>query len=92
MVLAITKSWQLEFEDVISNVKKHVEALRNLSSLAILIETRHMHIEMRDMHFEIMENSSRTKEIIHDAMLQMLTLSMQMGIGKFVYRRIRDDD
>lgn len=87
MVLAITKPWQLEFEDVISNVKKHVEALRNLSSLAMLTETRHIHMEMRDMHLEIMENSSRTKEI-HDATLQMLTLSMQMGIGTFLFRGI----
>lgn len=91
MVLAITKPWQLEFEEVISSVKKHMEALRNLSSLAMLTETRHIHMEMRDMHLEIMENSSRTKEI-HDATLQMLTLSMQMGIGTFLFCEIRDDD
>ncbi|KAF4540190.1 Nacht domain protein [Lasiodiplodia theobromae] len=82
MLRAIATPWELEFEDVISSIRKHVEALRNLSSLAMLTETRHMHMEMRDMHLEIMENSRRTKEI-HDATLQMLTLSMQMGIGNF---------
>lgn len=91
MLRAIATPWELEFEDVISSIRKHVEALRNLSSLAMLTETRHMHMEMREMHLEIMENSRRTKEI-HDATLQMLTLSMQMGIGTFLFREIRDDD